>query len=51
MTILHLKFGEGKVLSIDGNKDNPVATIHFKDIEAPQQRRIMLKYAKVQIVG
>lgn len=50
MTILHLKFGEGKVLSIDGNKDNPVATIHFKDIEAPQQRRIMLKYAKVQIV-
>jgi len=50
MTILHLKFGEGKVLSIDGGKDNPVATIHFKDIEAPQQRRIMLKYAKVQIV-
>ena len=50
MTILHLKFGEGKVLSIDGNKDNPVATIHFKDIEAPQQRRIMLKYAKVMIV-
>ncbi|MFN7116714.1 MAG: ATP-dependent helicase [Saprospiraceae bacterium] len=51
MTILHLKFGEGKVLSIDGNKDNPVATIHFKDIEAPQQRRIMLKYAKVQILS
>lgn len=50
MTILHLKFGEGKVLGIEGNKDNPVATIHFKDIEAPQERRIMLKYAKVQIV-
>lgn len=51
MTILHPKFGEGKILSIDGGKDNPVATIHFKDIEAPQQRRIMLKYAKVQILG
>ncbi len=50
MTILHLKFGEGEVLNVEGNKDNPVATIHFKDIEAPQQRRIMLKYAKVQIV-
>ncbi|MBK7870946.1 MAG: UvrD-helicase domain-containing protein [Saprospiraceae bacterium] len=48
--ILHLKFGEGKVLSMDGNKDNPVATIHFKDIEEPQKRRIMLKYAKVQVL-
>ena len=48
--ILHLKFGEGKVLNLEGNKDNPVATIHFKDIEAPQQRRIMLKYAKIQVL-
>ncbi len=50
-SVMHLKFGEGKVLSLDGNKDNPVATIHFKDIEAPQQRRIMLKYAKLQVLG
>lgn len=49
--VLHLKFGEGKVLSLDGNKDNPVATIHFKDIEEPQKRRIMLKYAKLQVLG
>ncbi len=49
MKILHLKFGEGKVLSIDGSVGNRVATIFFKGIDNPQ-RRIMLKYAKLQIL-
>jgi DNA helicase-2/ATP-dependent DNA helicase PcrA len=49
MKILHLKFGEGKVISIDGGAGNRVATIFFKGIENPQ-RRIMLKYAKLQIM-
>ena len=49
MKVLHLKFGEGKVLSIDGGKDNRVATIFFKDIDNPQ-RRIMLRFAKLQIL-
>lgn len=49
MNILHLKFGEGKVLSIDGNTDNRIATIYFKEIDNPQ-RRIMLKFAKLQIL-
>ncbi|MEL7121032.1 MAG: UvrD-helicase domain-containing protein [Bacteroidota bacterium] len=49
MKILHLKFGRGKVLSIDGGKDNRIASIHFENIDTPQ-RRIMLKYAKLQIL-
>ena len=49
MKVLHLKFGEGKVLSIDGAETNRVATIFFKGVENPQ-RRIMLKFAKLQIL-
>lgn len=49
MHVLHLKFGKGKVLNIDGHKDNKVATIEFEAIENPK-RRIMLKFAKLQIV-
>ena len=49
MEVFHLKFGKGKVLKIDGQNDSRVATIHFPDIDSPQ-RRIMLKFAKLQIV-
>lgn len=49
MKVLHLKFGEGKVLSIDGAENNRVATIFFKAVDNPQ-RRIMLKFAKLQIL-
>jgi DNA helicase-2/ATP-dependent DNA helicase PcrA len=49
MTVLHLKFGEGKVINVDGGKGNRVATIHFKNVDNPQ-RRIMLKFAKLQIL-
>lgn len=49
MKVLHLKFGEGKVLSIDGNDNSRIATIYFKDIDSPQ-RKIMLKFAKLQIL-
>ena len=50
MKVLHLKFGEGRVLSIDGGANNRIATIFFKGIDNPQ-RRIMLKFAKLQIVN
>lgn len=50
MKVLHLKFGEGKVLSIDGHNDSKVATIFFQGINNPQ-RRIMLKFAKLQIMN
>ncbi|MCB0588135.1 MAG: UvrD-helicase domain-containing protein, partial [Phaeodactylibacter sp.] len=50
MKVLHLKFGEGKVLSIDGAKDSRIATIFFRDAGDPQERKIMLKFAKLQIL-
>ena len=50
MNVLHLKFGEGRVINIDGGVGNRVATIFFKNIENPQ-RRIMLKFAKLQILS
>lgn len=50
MKVLHLKFGEGKVLSIDGGANNRIATIFFQEIDNPQ-RRIMLKFAKLQILN
>lgn len=49
MRVMHMKFGEGKVLAIDGSKDNRIATILFQDIDNPE-RRIMLKFAKLQIL-
>ena len=49
MTVLHLKFGEGKVLNTDGANDNRVATILFEGIDEPE-KRIMLKFAKLQIL-
>jgi DNA helicase-2/ATP-dependent DNA helicase PcrA len=49
MDILHLKFGKGTVLSIDGGAANRVATIRFEHLDQPE-KRIMLKFAKLQIV-
>ena len=49
MEVLHLKFGKGKVIRIDGSRENRVATIHFHEIEDPE-RRIMLRFAKLQIL-
>ena len=36
-------------MSIDGNANNRIATIYFQGIDSPQ-RRIMLKFAKLQIL-
>jgi DNA helicase-2/ATP-dependent DNA helicase PcrA len=49
--VLHLKFGEGKVVAVDGSGDKRMATIFFPDLEVDKQKRIMLKFAKLQIVG
>ncbi|MGB3798440.1 MAG: UvrD-helicase domain-containing protein [Lewinella sp.] len=48
-TVLHLKFGEGKVIDIDGGADNRIATIHFSELPQPE-KRIMLKFAKLQVL-
>jgi DNA helicase-2/ATP-dependent DNA helicase PcrA len=51
MSVLHLKFGEGKVLAVDGVGDKRMATIFFKDLEVDKQKRIALKFAKLEIMG
>lgn len=45
--VLHMKFGVGKVLSIDARK---VATIKFEDLNDNAEKRIMLEYARLQIL-
>ena len=50
VTVIHLKFGEGKVSHVEGPKDNKVATIQFKNDDMAE-RRIVLKFAKLSIVG
>lgn len=49
MKILHLRFGEGKVNSIEGGKDNPVAAIYFDELK--ETKKIALKFAKLQILS
>ena len=48
--VLHMKFGHGKVISVDGAQNNRVATVHFDGIDEPQ-RKLALKYAKLQVMG
>lgn len=45
--VLHLKFGKGLVKSID---ERQVATIYFADLSEDQEKRIMLQYAKLQVL-
>ena len=47
--VLHLKFGAGKVVNIDGGANNRIATIIFDNM-GNEEKRIMLKYAKLQIL-
>lgn len=49
MEVLHLQFGRGRIISIDGARENRVATIQFDDGDM-SERRIMLRFAKLQIV-
>ncbi len=49
MEVLHLQFGRGRVINIDGVRENRVATIQFDD-ERDANKRIMLRFAKLQIV-
>jgi DNA helicase II / ATP-dependent DNA helicase PcrA len=47
--VAHQKFGEGKIINVEGPKENRVATIQFKNDEM-SERRIVLKFAKLQVV-
>ncbi len=46
--VKHQKFGHGKVISVEGDGNGRKAIIQFKD---KGQRVLLLKYAKLQIVG
>jgi len=50
MKVLHLRFGEGEVKSVEGKSPNFVATIYFENSDSPS-KRIMLKFAKLQILN
>ncbi|MBK9270691.1 MAG: UvrD-helicase domain-containing protein [Saprospiraceae bacterium] len=50
MKVLHQKFGEGKVIQVEGSSDNRIATIYFAEVDNPQ-RKIVLKFAKLQILN
>ena len=47
MKVLHMKFGQGEVRSID---ERQVASIHFSQLSENADKRIMLQYAKLQIL-
>ncbi|MFZ1750551.1 MAG: 3'-5' exonuclease, partial [Saprospiraceae bacterium] len=48
MEVIHLKFGQGKVVHVD---ERMVATIRFDDLTDSPEKRIMLQFAKLQIVN
>ena len=48
--VLHQKFGKGEVLQVEGSSDNRVATISFTGLEDMQEKKILLKFAKLQVV-
>lgn len=47
MQVTHLRFGKGKVLSIEGAEPNRKATVFFPSIG---QKQLLLKFAKLKIV-
>ncbi len=46
--VIHEKFGEGKVILLEGNAINKIATIFFPNFG---EKKIMLKFAKLKIVS
>ncbi|KAF0237382.1 MAG: DNA helicase II / ATP-dependent DNA helicase [Prolixibacteraceae bacterium] len=48
MTVEHQRFGEGKVLKIEGEMPNIKATIFF---HGSGQKQLLLKFAKLKIIG
>lgn len=45
--VAHQKFGDGKVLNVEGNGANKKATIFFKDVG---QKNLLLKFARLKII-
>ncbi len=47
MNVEHQRFGQGKVISIDGNGANAKVVVHFGNVG---QKQLLLKFAKLRIV-
>jgi DNA helicase-2/ATP-dependent DNA helicase PcrA len=47
MTVYHQRFGNGKVLNIEGKFPNSKATVHF---EETGQKQLLLKFARLKII-
>lgn len=45
--VMHERFNIGKVIQIEGNDNNKIATIFFQDFG---NKKIMLKFAKLQVI-
>ena len=48
MEVEHAKFGQGKVMVVDGNAHERKATVFFQNIG---QKVLLLKYAKLKILN
>ncbi|MCD4744787.1 MAG: UvrD-helicase domain-containing protein [Bacteroidales bacterium] len=48
MQVKHLRFGKGKVVSIEGKGSNKKATVFFKNVG---QKQLLLKFAKLEIIN
>lgn len=44
----HAKFGQGKVVSIEGTGNSKKAEIHF---ESGDNKKLLLQFAKLKIIG
>ena len=47
-TVMHAKFGKGKVVALEGSAPNEKATVFFPSVG---QKQLLLKFAKLEVVG
>ena len=48
MQVEHIKFGQGKILQIEGSAGNKKAIVFFQSVG---QKQLLLKFAKLKIIG
>ena len=47
-TVMHAKFGKGKVVALEGSAPNEKATVFFPSVG---QKQLLLKFAKLDVIG
>lgn len=48
MVVEHTRFGEGKVIAVEGEMPNRKATVFFREMK--QEKQLLLKFAKLRII-